>query len=69
MLRKASSQASNFYGARHVSIGCVYWDVNVVGLSSPRFAPRKLFCNEPSNAHHKLLTLVICLLDLVIMDA
>lgn len=37
------------------SIGSVYWDVNVAGLSSPWFAPRKLFRNEPSNAHHKLL--------------
>lgn len=46
---------SNFYGARHASIRSVYWDVNVAGLSSPRFAPRKLFCNEPSNAYHKLL--------------
>lgn len=38
------------------SIGNVYWDVNVAGLSPPRFAPRKLFRNEPSNAHHKLLS-------------
>jgi hypothetical protein len=30
----------------------VYWDVNVAGLSPPRFAPRKLRHNEPSNAHH-----------------
>jgi len=41
--------------ARATSIGSVYWDVNVAGLSFPRFAPRKLFRNEPSNAHHKLL--------------
>lgn len=46
----------------------VYWDVNVVGLSPPRFAPRKLFRNEPSNARHKLLSgrLAICFLSLTL---
>ncbi|KAL2734288.1 LOW QUALITY PROTEIN: hypothetical protein V1478_003986 [Vespula squamosa] len=43
-----------FYEAFRIK--CVYWDVNVAGLSPSRFAPRKLFGNEPSNAHHKPLS-------------